>query len=102
MNSFHKLINLVEHSGESIYSSADNTKSVSLDGLPTHVADMLRNDPYTEGKFEFVDEGDEWFSHVNSRPMPFIEAAKQATEAYTASRDTRFARLVVARYRIDG
>ena len=101
MNSLRKLINLVEQSGESVYVSNDRAKSVSLDRLPTNVADMLRNDPNTKGKFEFVDDGDEWFSHVNSYPMPFIEAAKQATEAYAKSRDTRFARLIVARYRID-
>ena len=86
----------LKEAGVSIYLNAHHTKSAILDRLPTHVVDKLRNDLTTVGKFEFVDEGNEWFSHVNSFPMPFIEAAKEATEAYAASRETRFARLVVA------
>ena len=99
MNPYRKLMNLIENAGEAMYIGNDRTRSVSLSRLPDDVAELLRNNPDTVGRFEFADEGDEWFSHV-TQDMPFIEAARRATDEYARSNDTRFARLVVKRYQI--
>jgi len=99
MNPYRKLMNLIESAGEAVYIDNDRTKSVSLARLPEDVAELLRNDPETVGRFEFVDDGDEWFSHV-TQSMPFNQAARQACEEYARSHDTKFARLVVGRYNI--
>ena len=100
MNPYRKLMNLIENAGEAVYLGGSNrTKSVSLRRLPEDVAELLRNNPRTVGRFEFVDEGEEWFSYA-AEPMPFIEAARQATDEYARSHDTQFARLTVGRYTI--
>ena len=99
MNPYRKLINLIENAGEAMYIGNDRTRSVSLARLPEDVAELLRNNPDTVGRFEFTDEGDEWFSHV-TQDMPFIEAARQAAEEYARSNDSKFARLTVGRYSI--
>ena len=96
MNPYRKLMNLIENAGEAMYIDNDRTRSVSLARLPEDVAELLRNNPDTVGYFEFADEDDEWFSQA-TRYMPFIEAARKATEEYARSNDTRFARLVVTR-----
>jgi len=101
MNPYRKLMNLIESAGEAMYLGGSNrTKSVSLRRLPEEVADLLRNNPRTVGRFEFVDEGDEWFSYA-AEPMPFIEAARKATDEYTRANDTEFARLTVGRCNIE-
>ena len=96
MNPYRKLINLIENAGEAMYIGNDRTRSVSLSRLPEDVAELLRNNPDTVGRFEFTDEGDEWFSQA-TLDMPFIEAARKAAEEYARSNDTRFARLSVSR-----
>ena len=96
MNPYRKLMNLIESAGEAMYLDNSRTKSVSLSRLPDDVAELLRNNPDTVGRFEFADEGDEWFSQA-TQDMPFIEAARQAAEEYARSNDTRFARLSVSR-----
>jgi hypothetical protein len=96
MNPYRKLMNLIENAGEAMYIDTDRTKSVSLSRLPRDVAELLRNNPDTVGRFEFADEGDEWFSQA-TQDMSFIEAARRAAEEYARSNDTRFARLSVSR-----
>ena len=96
MNPYRKLMNLIESAGEAMYLDNSRTKSVSLSRLPDDVAELLRNNPDTVGRFEFADEGDEWFSQA-TQDMPFIEAARRAAEEYSRSNDTRFARLSVSR-----
>lgn len=102
MNPYRKLINLIENASEPMYlGGSDRTKSVSLSRLPEEVAELLRNNAQTVGRFEFVAQGEEFFSYANNAPMPFIEAARQATDEYSRANDSKFARLTVGRYSID-
>ena len=102
MNPYRKLINLIENAGEAMYLGGSNrTKSVSLRRLPEDVAELLRNNARTVGRFEFQDEGEEVFSYTNNEPMPFIEAARKAADEYSRVNNSEFARLTVARYKID-
>lgn len=102
MNPYRKLMNLIENAGEPMMlGGSDRAKSVSLSRLPEEVAELLRNNAQTVGRFVFQDEGEEFFSYANNEPMPFIDAARLATDEYSRVNDSKFARLTVARYKID-
>jgi hypothetical protein len=101
MNSFRKLMNLIENTGEAMYLGTDRTKSVSLSRLPEDVAELLRNNPDTVGRFEFIAEDDDSDWSFFAQTGPFMDGARRAVEAYTRDYDTKFVRLVVGRYKID-
>jgi len=101
MNSFRKLMNLIENAGEAMYLGKDRTKSVSLSRLPEDVAELLRNNPDTVGRFEFIAEDDDSDWSFFAQTGPFMDGARRAVEAYTRDYDTKFVRLVVGRYKID-
>ena len=101
MNSFRKLMNLIENTGEAMYLGKDRTKSVSLSRLPEDVAELLRNNPDTVGRFEFIPEEDDSDWSFFAQTGPFMDGARRAVAAYTRDYDTKFVRLVVGRYKID-
>ena len=101
MNSFRKLMNLIENAGEAMYLGKDRTKSVSLSRLPEDVAELLRNNPDTVGRFEFIAEDDDSDWSFFAQTGPFMDGAQRAVAAYTRDYDTKFVRLVVGRYNIE-
>jgi hypothetical protein len=98
MNPYRKLINLIESAGEAVRLSKDGTKSVSLSRLPTDVAELLRNDPNTVGRFEFIAEDDDSDWSFFAETGPFMAGAQRAAKAYVEHAGTKFVRLVVGRY----
>ena len=101
MNPYRKLINLIENAGEAVYLSTDRTKSVSLSRLPEDVAELLRNNPDTVGRFEFIAEDDDAGWSFFAETGPFMDCARRAVAAYTRDYDTKFVRLAVGRYSIE-
>ena len=100
MNSFRKLMNLIENTGEAMYLGNDRTKSVSLSRLPEDVAELLRNNPDTVGRFEFIAEDDDAGWSFFAETGPFMSGAQRAVAAYVRDYDTKFVRLAVGRYTI--
>jgi hypothetical protein len=98
MNSFRKLMNLIENAGEAMYLSNDRTKSVSLSRLPEDVAELLRNNPDTVGRFEFIAQDDDSDWSFFAETGPFMAGAQRAAKAYVEHAGTKFVRLVVGRY----
>ena len=97
MNPYRKLINLIESAGEAVYLDNSRTRSVSLSRLPRDVAELLRNNPDTVGRFEFIPEdGDSDWSFF-AQTGPFMDGVRRAVEAYTRDYDTKFVRLSVNR-----
>ena len=100
MNPYRKLMNLIESAGEAMYLGNDRTKSVSLSRLPEDVAELLRNNPDTVGRFEFIAEDDDSDWSFFAETGPFMDGAKRAAVAYARDYGTKFVRLVVGRYSI--
>jgi hypothetical protein len=100
MNPYRKLMNLIESAGEAVYLSTDRTKSVNLNRLPEDVAELLRNDPNTVGRFEFVAQDDDSDWSFFAETGPFMAGAQRAAKAYAEHAGTKFVRLVVGRYNI--
>ena len=100
MNPFRKLMNLIENTGEAVYLDNSRTKSVSLSRLPEDVAELLRNNPDTVGRFEFIPEEDDSDWSFFAQTGPFMAGAQRAVAAYTRDYGTKFVRLAVGRYTI--
>jgi hypothetical protein len=68
-------MNLIESAGEAMYLGNDRTKSVSLSRLPEDVAELLRNNPDTVGRFEFIAEDDDAGWSFFAETGPFMDCA---------------------------
>ena len=100
MNPFRKLMNLIENTGEAVYLDNSRTRSVSLSRLPDDVAELLRNNPDTVGRFEFIAEDDDADWSFFAETGPFMAGAQRAVAAYVRDYDTKIVRLAVGRYTI--